>query len=92
MTAKTHQVFDVLIVAVPETAGSALYGMLDVLLAVGNIWQVLVREEAEPQPFQVRILSPSRKPKWRKLEVASGSSATRRVPTAASSRSRRATS
>ncbi len=26
---------DVIIVAVPETAGSALYGMLDVLLAAG---------------------------------------------------------
>jgi hypothetical protein len=31
----------VLIVAVAETAGSALYGMLDVLLAAGNIWQTL---------------------------------------------------
>ena len=28
---------EVIIVAVPETAGSALYGMLDVLLAAGNI-------------------------------------------------------
>lgn len=62
MTAKTRQVLDVLIVAVPETAGSALYGMLDVLLAVGNIWQVLVREEAQPQPFRIRILSPAKKP------------------------------
>ena len=34
---------EVLIVAVPETAGSALYGMFDVLRAAGNIWQALVR-------------------------------------------------
>ncbi len=36
-----------LIVVVPETAGSALYGMFDVLGAAGNIWQSLVRTEPE---------------------------------------------
>jgi len=49
---------DVLIVAVPETAGSALYGMLDVLSATGTIWQALVRSEDEQQFFRVRIVSP----------------------------------
>lgn len=49
---------DVLIVAVPETAGSALYGMLDVLMAAGNIWQTLVRSDAEQHLFNVRIVSP----------------------------------
>jgi hypothetical protein len=29
------------IVAVPETAGSALYGMVDVLSVTGNMWQTL---------------------------------------------------
>jgi transcriptional regulator GlxA family with amidase domain len=48
---------DALIVAVPETAGSALYGMVDVLLAAGNLWQTLVRAEALPTPFRVRIVS-----------------------------------
>ncbi|MFV9616239.1 MAG: GlxA family transcriptional regulator [Gammaproteobacteria bacterium] len=47
----------VLIVAVPETAGSALYGMVDVLLAAGNIWQTLVRSETEDKLFQVSIVS-----------------------------------
>jgi transcriptional regulator GlxA family with amidase domain len=47
----------VLIVAVPETAGSALYGMVDVLLAAGNIWQTLVRSQTEQKLFQVRIVS-----------------------------------
>lgn len=48
---------EVLLVAVPETAGSALYGMLDVLLAAGNIWQTLIRAEPLPAPFRVRIVS-----------------------------------
>jgi transcriptional regulator GlxA family with amidase domain len=46
---------------VPETAGSALYGMLDVLLATGNIWQTLVRTEAAPGLFRVRIVAPRRR-------------------------------
>jgi transcriptional regulator GlxA family with amidase domain len=49
---------DVLIVAVRETAGSALYGMLDVLQATGNIWQTLLRSGDERQYFSVRIVSP----------------------------------
>lgn len=53
---------DVIIVAVPETAGSALYGMVDVLLAAGNIWQTLVRVDPVRSLFRVRILSPSGEP------------------------------
>lgn len=53
---------DVIVVAVPETAGSALYGMVDVLMAAGNIWQTLVRSEPIATPFRVRILSPTREP------------------------------
>lgn len=49
---------DVLIVAVSETSGSALYGMLDVLSATGNIWQTLVRSNDEQRFFRVRIVSP----------------------------------
>ena len=48
---------DVRIVAVPETAGSALYGMVDVLMAAGNIWQTLVNDRAIEHHFQVRIVS-----------------------------------
>ena len=53
---------EVLIVAVPETAGSALYGMVDVLSAAGNIWQTLVRTEPEPTLFRVRILATTKQP------------------------------
>jgi len=57
MTMTRKDPVDVLIVAVPETAGSALYGMLDVLLAAGNIWQTLVRSGSEQTLFRVRIVS-----------------------------------
>ncbi len=53
---------DVVIVAVPETAGSALYGMLDVLMAAGSIWQTLCRERETQALFQVRIMSTDGKP------------------------------
>jgi transcriptional regulator GlxA family with amidase domain len=53
---------EVLIVAVPETAGSALYGMVDVLLAAGNIWQTLVRSASGQVLFRVRIVAPGREP------------------------------
>jgi hypothetical protein len=39
---------EALIVAVPETAGSALYGMLDVLASAGNLWQQLVGVDPPP--------------------------------------------
>jgi transcriptional regulator GlxA family with amidase domain len=51
---------DALIVALPETAGSALYGMLDVLAATGTLWQELVGD-APPRPaFRPRIVAPKR--------------------------------
>mgnify|MGYP001818997912 FL=1 len=53
---------EVLIVAVAETAGSALYGMVDVLLAPGHIWQALTGTEAEQHPFRVRIVAPGTEP------------------------------
>jgi transcriptional regulator GlxA family with amidase domain len=53
---------EVLLVAVPETAGSALYGMLDVLSAAGNVWQTLVRGEAGRKLFRARIVSESDRP------------------------------
>jgi transcriptional regulator GlxA family with amidase domain len=52
----------VLIVALPETAGSALYGMLDVLCSAGNLFQALVRSNDEQKLFQVRIVANSEHP------------------------------
>lgn len=48
---------ETLLVAVRETAGSALYGMLDVLMAAGNLWQTLARRETPAERFRVRIVS-----------------------------------
>jgi len=62
MRGPANEPVEVLIVAVPETAGSALYGMLDVLLAAGNIWQTLVREDREKTLFRVRIVAATKKP------------------------------
>ncbi len=54
--------FDALLVAVPETAGSALYGMLDVLAAAGNLWQQLVGDPASRRLIQPRIVSTASEP------------------------------
>jgi hypothetical protein len=53
---------DLLILAVPETAGSVLYGMVDVLSATGNIWQNLVRTDPEPVQFRTWVLTLHKKP------------------------------
>ena len=42
---RASQTVDALILALPETAGSALYGMVDVLAATGTLWRELVGEE-----------------------------------------------
>ena len=59
---RVRRAIDALIVAVPETAGSALYGMVDVLLAAGNLWQTLVRTDPLAAPFRVRIVSTEPEP------------------------------
>jgi transcriptional regulator GlxA family with amidase domain len=46
------------IVAVPETAGSALYGMLDVLASAGRLWQQLVGVEPEATLISPKVASP----------------------------------
>lgn len=53
---------DVLIVALPETAGSALYGMVDVLGATGTLWRQLVGEPPGEPLLQPRIVALSREP------------------------------
>jgi transcriptional regulator GlxA family with amidase domain len=50
-----------LVLALPETAGSALYGLLDVLTTTGSIWQALLRSEVGPLPFNVQVASLGRR-------------------------------
>ncbi|MFP4537385.1 MAG: GlxA family transcriptional regulator [Dichotomicrobium sp.] len=51
---------EALIVALPETAGSALYGMVDVLASTGRIWQELNGEPPGMQQIRPRIAGLSR--------------------------------
>lgn len=57
---KPDRQISVAAVALPETAGSALYGMVDVLSATGNLWETLVRAGECRTVFDVRIVGPSR--------------------------------
>ena len=52
---------DAMILALPETAGSALYGMVDVLAATGTIWRELVGEEPGLPLIRPRIVSPEKR-------------------------------
>jgi len=60
-TPQQPEPIDALIVAVPETAGSTLYGMIDVLAATSNLWQTLVGAP-EHQMIRPRIVAPSTEP------------------------------
>lgn len=53
---------DALLIALPETAGSALYGMLDVLAATGTLWRQLVGAEPGTALIRPRIVGLSREP------------------------------
>jgi transcriptional regulator GlxA family with amidase domain len=62
MGGRLQTAVEALLVAVPETAGSALYGMFDVLAATGNLWQQLVGTEPERRLIRPRIVSPAAAP------------------------------
>ena len=57
MTRDNKTSIEVGIVAIPETSGAALYGMVDVLSTAGNIWQTLVRTEPLGAAFRVAVIS-----------------------------------
>ncbi len=50
---------EALIEALPETAGSALYGMIDVLAATGSLWRALIGEPAATPLIRPRIVAMS---------------------------------
>ncbi len=64
MSAITHssRAIDALILAVPEAAGSTLYGMVDILSATGNLWQTLQRSPPGEHLIRPRILAPTMEP------------------------------
>jgi len=59
---KAPKALEAIIVALPETAGSALYGMVDVLSATGTLWRQLVGEDPGTALIHPRIVSLSREP------------------------------
>jgi transcriptional regulator GlxA family with amidase domain len=61
MTGPNERV-EALIVALPETAGSALYGMFDVLAATGTLWNELTGDQSGRPLIQPRIVSLSTTP------------------------------
>jgi transcriptional regulator GlxA family with amidase domain len=62
MSSPDPTAIEALIIALPETAGSALYGMVDVLAATGTLWRELVGKDPGHQLITPRIISRSRKP------------------------------
>ena len=58
MPHKSSEPVAALLLAVPETAGSALYGMFDVLAATGNLYQQLVGTGQPQQLIKPSIVSP----------------------------------
>jgi transcriptional regulator GlxA family with amidase domain len=53
---------EALILALPETAGSALYGLVDVFSATGTLWRELIGEDPGHRLIAPRVVSPTRKP------------------------------
>lgn len=58
----TSSPVEAFILALPESAGSALYGMVDVLAVTGTIWQELTGAEAGAPPIRPRLVSATRAP------------------------------
>lgn len=59
---QTESRIEVFLLALPQTAGSALYGMVDVLAATGTLWREFVGEEAGRQLIRPRIVSTTKRP------------------------------
>ncbi len=53
---------DAQLLALPETAGSALYGMFDVLKTSGTLWREISGAERGPDPIRPRIVSTAAEP------------------------------
>ncbi|MEM8596381.1 MAG: DJ-1/PfpI family protein, partial [Pseudomonadota bacterium] len=58
----SHHPVDAQILALPETAASALYGMFDVLRTTGCGWREISGSERGPDRIHPRIVAPTREP------------------------------
>ncbi len=55
-----HKSLDALILALPESAGSAIYGLVDVFASTGTLWRQFVGDEPSVQLIRPKIISVSR--------------------------------
>ena len=62
MTDTDREPIDALILALPESAGSAIYGLIDVFASTGTLWLALVGDEPSGRPIRPKIVSLSRDP------------------------------
>lgn len=53
---------EALILALPESAGSAIYGLIDVFSSTGTLWFELVGDEAEGRVIRPKVVSLARDP------------------------------
>jgi transcriptional regulator GlxA family with amidase domain len=50
------------LLALPESAGSALYGLFDILAMAGELWSIITGAPPPEPGFDVRVVGPSREP------------------------------
>ena len=62
MTDTEVQPVEALILALPESAGSAVYGLIDVFASTGTLWLALVGDEPSGRPIRSKIVSLSQDP------------------------------
>src|SRR6478735_6476692 len=56
------EIIEALILALPESAGSAIYGLVDVFASTGTLWRELVGDEPGRRLIRPKIVSISRSP------------------------------
>lgn len=62
MAEADSKTIDALIVALPESAGSAIYGLVDVFASTGTLWRTLVGDEPGKRLIRPKIVSLTREP------------------------------
>jgi len=62
MAEASPEAIEALIVAVPESAGSAIYGLVDVFSSTGTLWRELIGDEPGRRLISPKIVSPSNDP------------------------------
>lgn len=62
MASTDAKTVEALILALPESAGSAIYGLIDVFASTGTLWLELVGDESDGRVIRSKVVSSSREP------------------------------